>query len=113
MTASEAIAPPEARRLLRHVWAPILTALAAVTFAVGLWANNGPFEDNGPCDVYCGPANLIVASGIILLFPAAWILALVATIVAATASPRWVAIICGAVLLVPVVVLVVMFVSTH
>lgn len=99
-------------RPLRIVLAPVFTVLATIVFVLVLWANSGPVDDNS-CDVYCGPTNLLVATGLLVLFPIAWVGAAVTTVVVAFARPRRVALVCALVLLVPVVVLTWMYVSTH
>lgn len=88
------------------------TGTSILLFALCLWANSGPLDD-GACDVYCGPTNLLVASAFIVLFPISW-LAAVATIVASLVDKhRLIALICGLVLLIPVVTLIVMFIASH
>ena len=96
----------------RSIAAVLLTFITIVVFALVLRPQSGQV-DSDACDVYCGPSNVVVASGLLLLLPLVWVVAAVATGLAAYARSRAVALSCGTALLVPVGVLVAMYVSTH
>lgn len=89
-----------------------MTAISILVFALFLWASSGPVDD-GACDMYCGPANVLVDAFLMLLAPVTWLAAVLTVLAAFFAKRRLLALVCGLALLVPVLILTAMYVSTH
>ena len=87
------------------------TTASLLAFALCLWANSGPV-DGGTCDVYCGPANPLVAIALTGLVPITWLIAASMTITALITKNRRTAIVCTTGLLIPVTILSLMYVTS-